>query len=151
MDGFGVVGDNARTQALRGSIRSIGLTRIVGLVLPIHQQEGVMSKDRLRLSLGMLIVLVAVGLLADRSQAQPEQTRLAIPPLYVKIGEWRFNPGEVTSVETGEFVGDRKILVHLGPGQGKSFTFGTDGEAEALLEWFDAHSTELKPKPVEKK
>jgi hypothetical protein len=98
MDGFGVGGDNVRTQGLRGSIRSIGLTPFVGFVLPIHQQEGVMNQNRQFLSLGMVIVFVVVGLFVGRSQAQPEQARRADLPLLLKIGGWRFNPSQVTDV-----------------------------------------------------
>ena len=151
MDGLGVIGENVPTQAFRGSIRSIGLTRIVGLVLPIYQEEDVMSKNRLWLSLGVLIVVLAVGLLVGRSQAQPEQSRRADPPFLLRIGDLRFNPSLVSDVRIMEHEGFRCLRLGCGGESIYALEFGTDGQAEVLLEWFDAHSTELKPKPVKKK
>ena len=109
-----------------------------------------MSKNRKLLSLGIVVVFVAAGLLVGRSEAQPEQGRRADPPLLVKIGDWRFNPRQVTAVNISEF-GDGYLSVFLGAQHGKDFKFGSNGQAEALLEWFDANCTELKPKAVKKK
>jgi hypothetical protein len=111
--------------------------------------EGAMSKNRQFLSLGMVIVFVAAGFFVSRSQAQPEQLQRADLPFLWRIGEKYFNPSKVMSVHTFTLYG--KKYLQIDGGELRPFEFGTNGEAEALLEWFDAHSTELKPKPVKRK
>jgi hypothetical protein len=107
-----------------------------------------MSKNRQFLSLGMVIVFVAAGFFVGRSQAQPEQLQRADLPFLWRIGETHFNPSKVTSVRTLMSQGKKYLL--LGGVELKAFEFGTDGEAEALLEWFDVRSIEIKPKPPKK-
>jgi hypothetical protein len=109
-----------------------------------------MDKARCRLSLGMVIVVVAAGLLVGRSQAQPEPGQRADPPFFLKIGELRINPSQVTCVQTQTSSGEKTLHVAMGV-QIRAFQFGTDGQAEALLQWFEAHSTEIKPKPLNPK
>ncbi len=109
-----------------------------------------MDKARCWSSLGMVIVFVAVGLLGGRSQAQPEPGQRAGPPLFLKIGELRINPSQVTCVQLQTSSGEKALHVAMGV-QIQGFKFGTDGQAEALLEWFEAHSTEIKPKPLNPK
>ena len=104
-----------------------------------------MSKNRQILSLGMVIVFVATGFFVGRSQAQPEQLQRADLPFLWRIGEKHFNPTKVTSVRTHTSQGKKYLI--LGGVELEAFKFGTDGEAEALLEWFDARSIEIKPKP----
>jgi hypothetical protein len=113
-----------------------------------------MSKDRQFLALSAVIVCVAVGLLVGRSQAQPEQSRRADPPFLLRIGKHRINPSQLSYVYTWDVTfenhADNHMTIFSG-GREIDFEFGTDGQAEALLEWLDAHSTELKPKVVNKK
>jgi hypothetical protein len=113
-----------------------------------------MSKNRWCLPLVTVIVVVAIGLLVGRSQAQPEKSRRAGPPFLLSIGKYRINPSQVSVIQTwnihSEEHPDNHLTIHVG-GRDLDFEFGTDGQAEALLEWFDAHSTELKPKPVKRK
>jgi hypothetical protein len=54
-------------------------------------------------------------------------------------------------VSTWNITSEKHLDSHLtlvSTGRELDFEFGTNGEAEALLEWIDAHSTELKPKVV---
>jgi hypothetical protein len=53
-------------------------------------------------------------------------------------------------VETLGVFDERKLLVFQGGVLGQEFTFGANGEAEALVEWFDAHAIEIKAKPPKK-
>jgi hypothetical protein len=107
-----------------------------------------MSKNRQFLSLGMVIVFVATGFFVGRSQAQPEQLQRAGLPFLWRIGEKHFNPSKVTTVQT--FKSDGKTYLQIDGVELSPLEFGKDGEAEALLEWFDARSIEIKPKPAKK-
>jgi hypothetical protein len=108
-----------------------------------------MSKNRQYFPLVMLIAFVAIVSLVGRSPAHHEIERRADAPLFVKIGKWRFNPSQVTAVNFNDF-GDGILSVFLGAQHGKDFKFGTNGEAEALLEWFDRSTIEIKPLPPKK-
>jgi hypothetical protein len=107
-----------------------------------------MIKRRHFLSLGIVIVFVAAGFFVGRSQAQPEQLQRADLPFLWRLGEKHFNPSKVTSVET--FTSSGKKYLQIDGVELRPLEFGTDGEAEALLEWFDARSIEIKPKPPKK-
>jgi hypothetical protein len=109
-----------------------------------------MGKIRRFAMFGVMLAFALVGFFVGRSPAQPDDVRRNDLPLFVKIGDWRFNPRQITYVNTVD-IGAGQLAVFFGPQHGKDFKLGTDGEAEALVEWFDAHSTVLKPKPVKKK
>jgi hypothetical protein len=120
--------------------------------------EGFMTKNRLWLLLGVVLLAFAIGSLVPRSQAQPqpqpEKGRLSDSPIFLKIGTIRINPDQVAYVTTWTGVGDpgaKYLGIHAGGGAAPmDLEFATDGRAEALLEWFDAHSVELKPKALKK-
>jgi hypothetical protein len=112
-----------------------------------------MDKARYSLMLGTVIVIVAIGLLVGRSQAQPEQLRRAGEPFFLKIGRLRLNPNQVSSLNT-YMLGDPPyecLEIIYGGNRMQLLELGTDGVAESLLEWFDSHSTEIKPKPPKRK
>jgi hypothetical protein len=115
-----------------------------------------MTKNRLWLSLAMVILVFAVGLFTGRSQAQPEKTQQPGPPIFLKIGKLRINPNQIARAYTyNNNVGepDKYLAVSISGGSAgvDYYDLGQDGVAEASLEWIDAHSTELKPKVVNKK
>jgi hypothetical protein len=117
-----------------------------------------MGKHRRFLSLGMAAIACAVGLLVGRSEAQPRQGQQAGAPLLIKIGKHFINPNNIFQVNS--YNSDRdpakpdeylQLSTSGANGDAIYYQFGTDGGAEALLEWLDAHSVELKPKPTRKK
>jgi hypothetical protein len=115
-----------------------------------------MGKNRHWLSFGMVLLAFAVGLLVSRSHAQPEKGQQSSSPIFLKIGKTRINPNQIARAYTynsnpGE--PDNYLAVSISGGSAgvDHYELGTDGVAEALLEWIDAHSVDVKPKPVEKK
>ena len=115
-----------------------------------------MSKSRLWFSLGMVIVVVAIALFASQSQAKPEKGQQAGAPIFLKIGKLRINPTQIARAYTynnNANEPDEYLAVSISGGSAgvDYYRLGTDGVAETLIEWIDAHSVELKPKPVEKK
>jgi hypothetical protein len=110
-----------------------------------------MSKNQLWSLLGLVVVVFVVGLLGQHSQAQPELSRAADTALLIKIGDLRFNPSQVATVEIeNEPPTGKTLRVFVIGGRALTYVFGTNGEAEALLEFFAARSAEIKPKPPKK-
>jgi hypothetical protein len=106
----------------------------------------------------MVIVVCAAGILAGRSQAQPEEGQQVGPPIFLNVGGLRVNPTQVSFAYTYAKSFEKKdthdtlAVAFDGTAPGTQyFTLNDDGRAEVLLEWIDAHSTVLRLNPPAKK
>lgn len=104
-----------------------------------------MNAPRSTMALGMGIIAVILGLTIGRLYAQPAVEAKKPSPFLIKVGRQWFNPDQLGFIQRG----NGYLHVTCG-GKTESFELGTDGEAEAIIEWVEARSSELKQKPVGK-